>query len=213
MAKFRHSHLLPLRRSLFWLCGLHRPTHLRHFSAVVFQAQSQSQAQLKDGCESRAKFPCCTLGPGSSLLPCKPGSCKLSHLPAWREEKWGPGRWRGPVGTQDKILVGWVLSCPASTVAMPKQFSGHGLFYLARHLGRAISLLLVVSSHCLLASAGPSHAVGLSGARGKGHAGMGGPYPWAGENPSPYSGAFLQLRPSRALLKPGKTLLALVVRV
>lgn len=155
-----------------------------------------------------------TLGPGSSLLPCKPRSCKLSHLPAWREEKWGPGRWRGPIGTQDKILVGWVLSlCPASTVAMPKQCSGHGLFCLARHLGRAISLPAVVSSHLLLASTGPSHAVGLSGAGGKGHAGMGDLYPGAGENPSPYSGASLQLRPSRAPLEPGKTLLALAVQV
>lgn len=118
-----------------------------------------------------------------------------------------PGRWTGPVGSQDEILIGWVLSCPASTIVMPKQCSGRGLFCLARHLGRASPSdgLVVVSSHLLLASTGPSRAVGLSGAGGKGHAGMGDPYPWAGENPSPYSGASLQLRPSQhcwSLAKP-----------
>lgn len=101
----------------------------------------------------------------------------------------------GSLGTQDKIIVGWVLFfCPASTVAMPKQCSGHGLLSLAGHLGRTISLPVVVSNCLLLTSTGPSHAMGLSGAGGKGHAGMGDPYPWAGENPCPYSGTSLQLR-------------------
>lgn len=94
------------------------------------------------------------------------------------EAKWGPGRWRGPVGTQDKIAVGWILSfCPANTVVIPTQCSGHGLFSLARHLGRAVSLPVVVSNHLFLASTAPSRALGLSGAGGKGHAGMGDPYP------------------------------------
>ena len=199
-------------RSGFWLCGLHQPTCLRHFSAVVFRAQDQSQAQLKEGCESRAKFPCCTLGPGSSLLPCKPGSCKASRLPAWRGEKWGPGRWGRPAGTQDKIPVGWVLFCPASTVVIPKQCGGCGPFCLAGHLGKAISLTAVVSGLLLLTSTGPSHAVALSGAGGKGRAGMANRYPMAGENPSPYNGASLQLRPGQALTEPSKTVLALAVQ-
>lgn len=44
---------------------------------------------------------------------------------------------------------------------MPKKCSGCGLFCLARHLGRAISLPVAVSGHLLLASIGPSHVVGL----------------------------------------------------
>lgn len=64
---------------------------------------------------------------------------------------------------QDKILIGWMLSfCPAGTIVMPKKGSGNGLFCLARHLGRAISLLVKVSSHLLLTSTGPRGAVGLS---------------------------------------------------
>lgn len=46
-----------------------------------------------------------------------------------------------------------------------KKCSGNGLFCLARHLGRAISLLVTVSSHLFLTSSGPRHAVGLSEAR------------------------------------------------
>ena len=96
------------------------------------------------------------------------------------------------------MLVGWVLYfCPASTVEKPEQCSGHSLFCLGRHLGRAISLLVVVvSSHLLLTSTGPRHFMGLSGAGKKDHAGMGDLYPWAGESPGPYSGPLLQLTPS-----------------
>lgn len=80
MAKFRHSHLLPLK----WVLAvwLRWPTCLRFFSSVVFQGQPESQAQMKEGCESRAKFQCCTLRLRSLLFCCKPQSCKLSHLPA-----------------------------------------------------------------------------------------------------------------------------------
>lgn len=97
------EHLLSLK----WVLAvqLHWPTHLRCFSTVVFQGQPQLQAQMKEGCESRAKFPCCTVRLRSSLFCCNPQRCKLSHLPAWEEEKWRPGRWRGSVSMQDKILI------------------------------------------------------------------------------------------------------------
>lgn len=53
----------------------------------------------------------------------------------------GARQMEGPSGTQYKILVGWVLSfCPDSTIAIPKQCRGHGLFCLPRYVGRAISL-------------------------------------------------------------------------
>lgn len=55
--------------------------------------------------------------------------------------KSGARQMEGPIGTQYKILIGWMLSfCPGSTIAIPKQCRDHGLFCLARHLGRAISL-------------------------------------------------------------------------
>lgn len=67
---------------------------------------------------------------------------------------------------QNKILIGWMLSfCPAGPIVMPKKCRGNGLFCLARHLGRAISLLVTVSSQLLLTSTGPRGAVGLSEAR------------------------------------------------
>lgn len=57
--------------------------------------------------------------------------------------------------------------CPAGTIVMLKKCSGYGLFCLARHLGRAISLLMMVSSHLLLTSTGPRGVVGLCEARKK----------------------------------------------